>query len=187
MTTILIAASLLSAAAGLHVDAPVGQAAFARHASSSGLLQPADDCYDETFCIESDRSGDSVHVFVRNLKPWEFTMTLDMRIENATPDVDLPITRSFGPRNRTRVATLSLIDPDRGWSFSFDMKWMYGSITAVHDRGISYRLPYRRGAEYLVGQGAYGGTTHQGIHAIDWDMPEGTEVLAARDGIVIDL
>lgn len=150
-------------------------------------LPATDDCYDDTFCIESDRSGDSVHVYVRNLKPWEFTMTLDMRIENATPDVPLPITRSFEARRKTRIATLSITDPRKGWSFSFDMKWMYGSITASHDRGFSYRLPYRRGAEYMVGQGAYGGTTHQGIHAIDWDMPEGTEVLAARDGVVIDL
>jgi len=147
----------------------------------------SDDCYDDTFCIESSRSGDSVHVFVRNLKPWEFTMTLDMRIENASPDVSLPITRSFEPSRKTRIATLAITDPRKGWSFSFDMKWMFGSISAIHDRGISYRLPYRRGAEYMVGQGAYGGTTHQGIHAIDWDMPEGTEVLAARDGVVIDL
>ena len=174
-TNTLLCAAALIAAAGLMAFAPVQ----APH--------PSDDCYDDTFCVESSRSGDSVHVFVRNLKPWEFTMTLDMRIQNATPDVRLPITRSFEPRDRTRIATLSIIDPERGWSFSFDMKWMFGSISAVHDRGISYRLPYRRGKEYMVGQGAYGGTTHQGIHAIDWDMPEGTEVLAARDGIVIDL
>jgi hypothetical protein len=146
-----------------------------------------DDCYEDTFCIESTRRGDSVDVFVRNLRPWEFTMRLDMRIENAVPDVELPIVRSFGPRARTRVAVLVIQDPSRGWSFSFDMKWMLGSTTSRHDPGVSYRLPWRRGHEYLVGQGPNGATTHQGIDAVDWDMPEGTEVLAARDGVVIDL
>ena len=67
------------------------------------------------------------------------------------------------------------------------MKWMIGVSEACHDPRTTYLLPYAADSEYLVGQGANGASTHQGKEAIDWDMPEGTEVRASRPGVVVDL
>ena len=49
-----------------------------------------------------------------------------------------------------------------------------------------YRLPYQAGASFLVVQPGPGWVSHKGSqrYAIDWAMPEGTPVLAARDGVV---
>jgi murein DD-endopeptidase MepM/ murein hydrolase activator NlpD len=38
-----------------------------------------------------------------------------------------------------------------------------------------------------VGQGYFGSATHQGIQALDFEMPEGTTICASRDGVVAGL
>lgn len=49
-----------------------------------------------------------------------------------------------------------------------------------------YLLPYEVGAAFEVRQGTCGPVTHRGrfAFAYDFDMPRGTPVLAARDGVV---
>ncbi len=72
---------------------------------------------------------------------------------------------------------------------SVNWAWVYGSLHARPDYQHVYRLPYPSGESYLVGQGPGGSTTHFGdsVEAVDWDMPEGTSVLAARAGLVADV
>jgi murein DD-endopeptidase MepM/ murein hydrolase activator NlpD len=55
------------------------------------------------------------------------------------------------------------------------------------DPQFSYALPYERGTKRLVSQGYNGRASHTGLYALDFDMPQGTPVCAARDGIVVDL
>lgn len=58
-----------------------------------------------------------------------------------------------------------------------------GRITANTDTYI-YALPFERGGSYEVVQGYGGLFTHQQIAALDFAMPEGTPVCAAREGTV---
>lgn len=53
------------------------------------------------------------------------------------------------------------------------------------DLNYQYSLPFRKGKYYRVSQGYNGRISHQNSHALDFDMMEGTEVLAAREGLVI--
>lgn len=50
------------------------------------------------------------------------------------------------------------------------------------------RLPYNEGNSFVVIQGFHGYYSHylDDSYAVDWDMPEGTAVLAARAGVVLD-
>ena len=52
-----------------------------------------------------------------------------------------------------------------------------------------YKLPWASGVSRFVAQGNRGFTSHRGLHMYAWDflMPNGTEVLAARDGIVDEI
>lgn len=148
---------------------------------------PEVDCYEETFCIETEDRGNRVEVFVRSLVPWDITMILDIDMSNMRPDVDLPLTESFRGESRIHVLTLAVDEAGDSWSFAFNLKWILGDFKADHERGLSYQLPYSKGEEYVVGQGYLGNATHQGKYAIDWDMPEGTPVRAARSGIVMEI
>ena len=47
-----------------------------------------------------------------------------------------------------------------------------------------YNLPFKPGAEYHVSQGYGGIFTHRHAAALDFDMPEGTPIYAAREGTI---
>ncbi len=58
-----------------------------------------------------------------------------------------------------------------------------------YDYGYAYSLPFEKGLGFKVLQGRGGSFSHTGSHfyAIDFDMPVGSRVCAAREGVVVDL
>ena len=144
------------------------------------------ECYEDTFCIEMEDAGNRVDVYVKSLVPWDVTLTMDMELANLQPEDTLPIVSSVRGESRKRALSLKVRDVRRSWSFQYDLKWIIGDYTARHDPGAVYELPFGAGIEFLVGQGFHGTTTHQGKYAIDFDLPVGTPVRAARGGTVIE-
>jgi len=57
------------------------------------------------------------------------------------------------------------------------------SVTKNLD-SYEYELPFKKGAKYLVVQGYGGLFSHMHIAAIDFEMPTGTPVYAARGGVI---
>lgn len=76
-----------------------------------------------------------------------------------------------------------------GYSFRTEYTWTLGDMNASQAPDALYRLPYREGSTFRIGQSAGGPiTTHtrpDSQFAVDIPMPEGTPVLAARSGTVI--
>lgn len=72
-------------------------------------------------------------------------------------------------------------------SYSFAYSWIMGEIGVVHDESYLYRLPFERGASYRVSQGHNTDKTHKAHaqYAIDFAMPVGTKIYAAREGVVV--
>ena len=62
----------------------------------------------------------------------------------------------------------------------------FAPIGAVHDSSVRYRLPFPLEMPRMVSQGMNGPFTHQGpeAFAVDFAMPGGSPVVAARDGTV---
>jgi murein DD-endopeptidase MepM/ murein hydrolase activator NlpD len=62
-------------------------------------------------------------------------------------------------------------------------------MDARHDDKAVYLLPFETGRTFRVSQGYNGRLSHRGVnqYAVDFAMPEGTTVCAARDGVVVDL
>jgi murein DD-endopeptidase MepM/ murein hydrolase activator NlpD len=55
------------------------------------------------------------------------------------------------------------------------------------DTSYVYQLPFEAGKRRLIVQGYFGAFSHKERAALDFKMPGGTKVLAARDGVVIRL
>jgi murein DD-endopeptidase MepM/ murein hydrolase activator NlpD len=61
-----------------------------------------------------------------------------------------------------------------------------GRVDADHDDGYLYRLPYANGVSFPIVQGYGAKLSHRGAerYTLDFGMPVGTPVHAARDGVV---
>ena len=62
-----------------------------------------------------------------------------------------------------------------------------GRVDADHDDGYLYRLPYADGVSFPIIQGHGAKLSHRGAerYTLDFGMPVGTPVHAARDGVVV--
>ena len=114
------------------------------------------------------REGNVTRVFIKNRERSEVTMTMDFNTVNLRSSVKFPYTATFGP-GETEAFVLSPADPTAIWDYSYTNYFKLGSAT------------------YRVSQGYDGTFSHQGSnrYAIDWKMPEGTPVRAARGGLVV--
>ncbi len=144
-----------------------------------------EECFEDTFCIETSESDEGIALTVRPLVAWDITLRVDMELTNLTPSRQLPLVVGLGSRLPESLLDLSIEEPGLPWSFSFTFEWITGRLNAQHARSVTYALPYDPGTARTVGQGFNGAISHQGKFAIDWDMPIGTPVRAARSGLVV--
>ena len=136
--------------------------------------------------VTSRREGNLIHISVVNSENSEVTLTFDFSLVNLEGSVSFPHTATFKP-GQTEAFTLLPIRPDAPWHYSYTNYFKLGSSEAVHDDSAVYQLPYAPGSSYKVSQGYNSGFSHHGADqfAIDWKMPEGTEIRAARGGRVV--
>jgi len=106
---------------------------------------------------------------------------------NARPSRPLPVEAELAPGERRTLVSFSAIEPRSPSTARSRLEALYGSRTSRHDPDARYAWPFGGGEPRLVSQGVDGGHTHRGPlrHAFDFTMPEGTPVLAAREGVVV--
>jgi len=133
------------------------------------------------------REGDESHFCVENKEFGEITMTFDMALVNLGGNVQFPYTATFPARETTEAFVLKPLNSCTNWSYGYTNYYKLGSNCARHDDAYEYQLPYAPGSKFKVTQGYNGKYSHTGSnqYAIDWQMPAGTLVYAARDGIVV--
>lgn len=134
-----------------------------------------------------EKEGETSRFFVKNLEETEITVTFEMDLVNLKGSTNFPYTATYPGKETTEAFTLSPIEPDQKWDYSYTSYYTIGSCDAMHDSGYVYSLPYAPGGAYKVTQGHNGSYSHTGAeqYAIDWKMPVGTPVHAARNGVVV--
>ncbi len=91
-------------------------------------------------------------------------------------------------KDKVRLTVLTTIKQRVKAGYSYSYTAYFGNINQVDfDEDYEYDLPYKTDDKYRIEQGYDGKDTHQNENALDFDMPEGTEVLAAREGVVVDV
>jgi len=137
--------------------------------------------------VTTSRTGEVTHVFVENNELCEICMTFEMGLVNLKASGGMPFTGTFPPNQKTEAFSLSPLNPAQKWEYSYTNYYKLGSSSAQHDDSYLYRLPYASGRRFGVTQSYNGSFSHKGPnrYAIDWKMPEGTLVCAARGGVVV--
>jgi murein DD-endopeptidase MepM/ murein hydrolase activator NlpD len=168
--------SLFAALAGLGLCAPV--------ATAREVCPGAQVCYSE----QLTNVNAMVYFTNRSATPITASVTLQL-LDNVAPTVAPPTALLVPPGSRRLAFRVGARAQNRPWRYRFDYVYKYGSHLARHDGRTVYRLPYAPGTAHLVTQGFHGSYSHTGEteFCIDWRMPEGTPVHAAREGRVIAL
>lgn len=174
---------LLPGLAALFVATGTGAEPASQNSEADGAAAAAEP---KSVIVQAKREGDHTHFFVQNNEYGEVTMTFDMALVNLKGDVQFPYTVTLPARQTTEAFTLEPVNPSAKWSYDYTNYYKLGSNRAEPD-GTVYELPYAPGSRFKVTQGYNGKFSHVGSnqYAIDWQMPEGTMVYAARGGVVV--
>lgn len=126
----------------------------------------------------------------RFFAPVEVTITFDSiaGVEYPHPDDDL---RWVIPaRSDLVLFDLPVLGDVDVPAVEYRYAWLPGDPAAVPDSDASYRVPFSLGASYPVTQTYPDSATHttrDSMYAVDVAMPVGTDIVAARDGVVFDV
>lgn len=161
----------------------VGARLYAGPQEDNGLSLPDEERPVRVFSVQE---GDLTRFYVRNDERCEVTMTFELRTTNLDCDRPMPLTGVYPPRQVTPAFTLTATNPAARWKLQQTNFFKLGNYLAEHDNSVVYQLPYQPGNRFQVTQAYDGAYSHQGANrfAIDWKMPEGTPVCAARGGVV---
>lgn len=147
--------------------------------------------FEYAFSIEPRKTPNGYRLYALNKGPATISLHASITGQNYDSDVQWPISVAVRPHSSIELANLFQRDKSQPIDFKIKTSRAYGDITAQPNPQSVYRLPFPNGHGYVVGQ-AHGGTvtTHTEIYnkyAVDFVMPEGTPIVAARGGTVIEV
>ncbi len=136
--------------------------------------------------LDTETASFTIHTKARA----ELTLTLTAEVENVELSTPLPVTAVFdGPQTRT-ILRIKRKQRELAWRYTnVHFTWNWGNPRTTHDDSVVYQLPFSLGRPVRVIQG-YDGTfshTGSGRYAVDFDLPEGSPVHAARSGVVVQV
>lgn len=143
------------------------------------------------FSIDSEKTPNGHRIVARNAGPAPVSVKVSLvDSQYISTDRQFPLFVVVPPGGGTLY--LGEIHPAMsgvGYSFRTQYTWTLGDFNAAQSPDAVYRLPYRDGMTFRIGQSPGGPiTTHSSPDsqfAVDIPMPDGTPVLAAREGTVI--
>ncbi len=112
------------------------------------------------------------------------------QMQNLAPDTARRGTQVLPARSETELLTIARGDLTQSSSFEYQFQYIPGDPKATHRPERPYRLPFATASRFPVSQAYPDAITHSepsSQHALDFVMPVGTGVYAARTGVVIEV
>ena len=143
---------------------------------------------DYPFRVVTRGAATDYQVVAENNGPSPISVRVDLTGNNYSSDRQWPVTTVVPPNASLALGRIyGGVRPD----VIFDYSYHFGRLDAVEDGNALYRLPFEEGRGFEISQ-AYGGklTSHGSpalMYAVDFAMPSGSPVMAARAGVVVDV
>jgi len=120
---------------------------------------------------------------------WAQPPRVDSSVSDALwPAANLEFAPAGGARTPREWPRSVSTAPPGAWSAAMSRQDIrLGSVDAHHDDAYTYHLPYSEGVSYPIIQGYGAKLSHVGAErfTLDFGMPVGTPVHAARDGVIV--
>jgi murein DD-endopeptidase MepM/ murein hydrolase activator NlpD len=137
--------------------------------------------------VTEERQGDTVSLYANLQSASVVSLEMTLNLTNMKSSVPAPITRDL-TEPKTLLTTLSKINPHEKSNYRYRIRYAVGRGNAKPDLAHVYKLPFTPGPNIRLRSG-YGEKANRVMpmneYLLMWDMPEGTPVLAAREGTVI--
>lgn len=136
--------------------------------------------------------GTTVDLIARN----DFFAPVELRLEIVTisgltyPSADQPMTWVLPARSKTSLFQLETQENGNERFLEYGFRYMPGDPHATHNPVEPYRAPFAMSSNHQITQAYPEALTHTGpdsYFAVDVAMPIGTDIVAARDGVVFDV
>ena len=135
--------------------------------------------------VYDEQDDMQINVFADNPEYFPQTVWVKLKIKGLAAKTPAPAFYVI-PAKTEKMLLMELVKPEnRSWQYAYDFTYVMGDASGKHDDQYVYELPFSPGTAYNLSQGYNGTKTHQGKNALDFTMPEGTTVLAARAGVVV--
>lgn len=136
--------------------------------------------------VVDTETEDGYNIAVANHELVPVSVTFDFELNNLTFRHPVADTIVLPPQSRQTVIHLVQQQKGKGYGYSHRYRYNYGDYRVLpYDTAFVYQLPFAAGKPVRIIQGYDGGYSHQGKAALDFNLPEGTPVYAARGGKVI--
>ncbi len=137
-------------------------------------------------------SGNSIVLEANNsfFAPVEIAVVFDSIQGAEFPDPDRELRWVLAPRSNRALLSLRALDNAVAPSGSYRFAYLPGDPGARHNARDGYRAPFSAGNDFPITQAFPAAVTHDtpdSEYAVDIAMPIGTDILAARSGIVFEV
>lgn len=145
-----------------------------------------------TVSVTQSLNGDEVLITAHNelYAPVQVVIIFDSIAGVAPPRTDETVGWVVAARSEQTLLRFPVLDVAVAPDIEYRYFYLPGDPGSQHDVASGYRVPFVAGGDYAITQAYPDSQTHNtadSLYAIDIAMPVGTDVLAARDGVVFDV
>ncbi|KAA1247215.1 M23 family metallopeptidase [Aquimarina sp. RZ0] len=126
-------------------------------------------------------------VFADNGEYSPVSVEINFKIDNLTSSIGTSkIIVVPAQTTKYYIADLTVIEIRKAIKLGFGVRYNHGNhLQKIYDADYEYQLPFQKGTSHVVTQGYNGAISHKDEYALDFRMPIGTKIYAAREGVVV--
>ena len=142
--------------------------------------------------VSTSLVGRQVRLVARNdyHAPLEVVLAIDELTNLEFPHPEQSMRWVVEPRSSLVLLQLAALDDNRAPAVAYRFIWLPGDPEASHEPDQPYRAPFAAANGHLISQAFPLAVTHtspDSYYAVDIAMPVGTDIYAARGGIVFEV
>lgn len=131
---------------------------------------------------------DGFQIYSDNYEVYPVTIQIVFQLENLMQVEEDNYFVVPAQSSRISMCRLKTIDTSKNSNVQISYRTQMGnSFLTEYDMDFEYYLPFERGKVFELVQGYNGSISHKGVLALDFNMPVGTKVHAARGGKVVSV